>query len=104
MQHVRALEDLLGLLATAAESLEVQSVSNAAVSHGPLYMKSLIEHARRAYPDKKLTLWVDCGNQAGVAMAALRTGLMHLIVDVSEGVWAKLQDIAEQSGAQLRRR
>ena len=104
MQRVLALDDLLGLLANSSESLEVQSAPNAAASHGALYMKSMIDQAQREYSNTKLTLWVDCGAHAGVAMSAIRTGLLHLVVDVPDAVFTKLEDIAAQSGAQLRRR
>jgi len=104
MQRVHGLNDLLALLAQADGPLEVQSELGAGASLGALYCRRMIEQAQQAYPQKPLTVWVDCADRAGVVLEALRVGLTHMIVTVPEEVFVKLADIATQSGAQLRRR
>lgn len=104
MPRVHALKDLLALLAVANDHLEVESYYGAGVSQGVLYLHAMIQDAQLAYPNTQLTVWVDCADRAGVVQEALRVGLTHLIADLPEEVFAKLADIAAQSGAQLRRR
>ena len=104
MQRVRALSDLLQLLADAGDYLEVQTENGAGVSLGALTLYYMIEEAQKAFPETQLTLWVDCADRAGAVQEALRVGLTHLQVDLPDPVFAKLSDIATQSGAQLRRR
>jgi hypothetical protein len=45
---------------------------------------------------------VDCGDDAGLALAALREGLRDLLFTGPAPVAAKLESIAAQSGARLR--
>ena len=47
---------------------------------------------------------IDCGDDAGLAMAAMREGCRDLLFTGSEAVAVKLAGMAAQLGATLRRR
>lgn len=49
------------------------------------------------------TVVVDCGGDAGLALAALRAGCRDLLFTGPEGTAARLGDIAGQLGGQVRR-
>ena len=47
---------------------------------------------------------IDCGDDAGLVMAALRAGARDLLFSGPEAVAGKLEDMAGQLGGRLRRR
>jgi fructose/tagatose bisphosphate aldolase len=75
LAHARA-----ALAAAAALRLPVivASAPGAAAQAGPAWFKAVIEEARAAYPDVKVTAILDCGDEPGAVMAALRAGLTQL--------------------------
>lgn len=103
MQSVHALDELLRAVAESDHAVAVATPDNAVGYLGAGYIKAMLEQAREAYPDKHIILWADCGDDPGLVMGALREGLKHLVVDVVDEVFAKLEDIAKQYDAQLRR-
>ncbi len=104
MQRVLALDALLRLLEAADDTLEVQSEAYAGVNQGVLYLHQMIVLAQQKFPEKTLIFWVDCADRAGTVMEAIRIGLTHLMADLPDESFRKLEEIAAQSGAQLRRR
>jgi fructose/tagatose bisphosphate aldolase len=75
LDHARA-----ALAAATALNLPVTlaSAPGAAMQAGPLWFKAVIEEARAAYPNVDVTAILDCGNEPGAVMAALRSGLAVL--------------------------
>jgi len=69
---------------------------------GAGYWAALQARARAEFPDVEFTLALDCGDAAGDAMAALRAGVAVVIFHGAPAVFAKLQDMAAQRGAELR--
>lgn len=91
-QGVRALER------ARAEGVSILLISAAEVTAfaGVGYWRALeqaLEH----------TVVVDCGDDPGLAMAALRAGCRDLLYGGPEEVAVKLEGIAEQLGATFRR-
>src|SRR5690606_14159644 len=91
------LEEARAALRAAAEAgcaIELQSAPGAAGYAGVGYLKALGDQAGRE-------LWIDCGDDAGLVMAALRTGCRRVLFSGRDDVRARLADIAGQLGAAL---
>jgi hypothetical protein len=84
---------------TAAEEvgvpIQLRSAPDAAHYAGVGYLKALGDEVGH-------DLVIDCGDDAGLAMAALREGCRRLAFSGSEEVAHKLAEMAEQLGAELR--
>jgi hypothetical protein len=94
---VHHLEQARAALATAAEAgcaIQLRSAPGAAGYAGVGYLKALGEQAGEE-------LVIDCGDDAGLVMAALRTGCRRLVFQGSEKVRRRLEDMAERRGAEL---
>jgi hypothetical protein len=90
---VHTLQHALAACAAAADlniPLQLASARGAALQTGPLWFKAIIEQAIAAHPDVALTAVLDCGDQPGAVMAALRAGLTRLRFAGSETIGAKL--------------
>ncbi len=102
---VHGLIDLRTALAAATDenvSLTVISMPNAAASAGALWFRALIDTARADYPAPALTAVLDCADQPGHALGALRVGLRHLLLTgCPDNALARLGPIAETYGAAL---
>ena len=75
LEHARA-----ALSAGAALNVPVTlaSARGAATQAGPAWFKAVIDAANAAHPDVAVTAILDCGDEPGAVMAALRTGLTQL--------------------------
>jgi hypothetical protein len=94
---VHYLEQARAALAAAAAAggaIQLRSAPGAAGYAGVGYLKALGEHVGHE-------LLIDCGDDAGLIMAALRTGCRRLVFSGSEEVRRPLADMAEQLGAEL---
>ena len=75
LDHARAA---LAAAAACGQDVTLASAPGAALQAGPGWFKSVIEQASEAYPQVAVTAILDCGDQPGAAMAALRLGLKNL--------------------------
>ena len=75
LDHARAA---LSAAAACGKEVTLASAPGAGLQAGPGWFKSVIEQAREAYPQAAVTAILDCGDQPGAAMAALRLGLINL--------------------------
>jgi acyl-CoA reductase-like NAD-dependent aldehyde dehydrogenase len=94
---IHHLEQARAALAAAAEAgcaIQLRSAPGAASYAGVGYLKALGEQVGQE-------LVVDCGDDAGLVMAALRTGCRRLVFSGSEEIGRRLADMAEQLGAEL---
>jgi fructose/tagatose bisphosphate aldolase len=94
---VHHLEQARAALAAAAEAgcpIQLRSAPGAAGYAGVGYLKALGQQAGQ-------DLVIDCGNDAGLVMAALRTGCRRLVFAGSEEMRRRLGEMAEQLGAEL---
>lgn len=95
---VHDLEQARAALAGAAEvgaPIELRSAPDAAAYAGVGYLAALGELAGQE-------LRVDCGDDAGLVMAALRTGCRRLAFCGPAGIALRLADMAAQLGADFR--
>ena len=82
--------------ALAADStITLQTAPGAAAYAGVGYLMAVIE---KAGADKSAAV-IDCGEDAGAALAALRTGWKKLLFSGRRDVRVKLAQIARQQGA-----
>lgn len=75
LDHARAA---LAAAAAGRGEVTLASAPGAALQAGPGWFKSVIEQASAAYPRVAVTAILDCSDQPGAAMAALRLGLKDL--------------------------
>jgi hypothetical protein len=91
--------------AAAAAELSVpvtlRSAPGAAGYLGPQVFRSMIEQAVAEYPDAKVQSILDCGNDPGLALAALRHGVTCVAIAADRDVLDRIADIAGQSDATL---
>src|SRR5215472_13289135 len=66
----------------------------AAGNAGPLWFKALIEEARRSHPTADVTALLDCGEEPGTVLGALRAGIRHIRFTGDEATRQRLAEIA----------
>ena len=94
-------EAALRAAAAAGRPVVLASAPGAAGFGGGAWFLALIEHARSAVPDARFEAVLDCSDQAGWALAALRQGCPMVRFTGPRRTAVKLAQIAEQQGAQL---
>ena len=101
---VHGLGDALAA-AAAADALGVELVLVSAEAAGGYagagWWRAITERVRRAYPDLVLTAVLDCGDNPGWTLAAIRAGIADIAVSGDPSVTEKLSSIAEQTGARI---
>ncbi len=87
LDHVRA-----ALSAAAALDLPVRlaSARGAALQVGPAWFKAVIDESKAAHPAVEVTAILDCSDEPGAVMAALRIGLTQLRFSGAEVLRGKL--------------
>jgi len=85
----------------AGRAVAVWSPPGAAAYWGAGYFAALAEEATAAEPGADAAFVLDCGEDAGAAMAALRAGVRALCYTGGAEVRARLADMAAQVGAAL---
>ncbi|WP_158046606.1 hypothetical protein [Skermanella pratensis] len=101
---VHGIDGLRAALAAAASlgrPLTVVSFPGAAGSAGASWFHALVRAGSAEHPEVPLTAVLDCGEQPGHALAALRVGVGHLLLADSVPAWPRVQAIAEAAGATL---
>ncbi len=96
--------DAEAALAVAAERgtpIVLQSAPGVAAYVGAGYLKAVAERAAARRPDAAVTWVIDCGDDPGIALGALRGGWKSVRFSGRADVLAKLADIAAQQGAEL---
>jgi hypothetical protein len=94
---VHGLADARTVLALGAP-VTLLSAPGAASYAGCLWWQALIAAAREAYPDVATTDVLDCADAPGQAMAALRSGVVRLVLAGELAVWDAVADIAQRQG------
>jgi fructose/tagatose bisphosphate aldolase len=79
----------------------VASAEGAGGYAGPLWFKSLVDEARRDHPQLRVTAVLDCGDEPGTALAALRAGIKRVRFTGPAELRAKLAAIAAELGATI---
>jgi hypothetical protein len=79
--------------AASGAAVELWSAAGAGGYAGVGWFAALSLAVRRAEPDARLTFVLDCADEAGTAMGALRRGQRHLRFTGPPAVAAKLADM-----------
>jgi hypothetical protein len=94
---VHGLTDALSVLAQGVP-VTLLSAQGAALYGGCLWWQALIAAARDAYPDVVMTDVMDCADAPGQAMAALRSGVVRLVLNGDVPAWDAVAQIAQRQG------
>jgi hypothetical protein len=89
------------LRAAAAADIPVvlTSAPEAGIYAGPGWFAALVEAARAAVPGAQFSAALDCGDDAGAALAALRrSGIERVVFSGRADVAERLADIGRQLG------
>jgi hypothetical protein len=99
---VHSLEEAQAALAAAAAlgiAVTLESAPGAGAYAGPLWFKALVDEARRAHPAAVATAVLDCADEPGTALAALRAGLARVRFTGPEETRQRLAEIGAALGA-----
>ena len=88
----------------AKNSCVLLSAPDAAASLGVVGFLEMVSAAASENADIEYTAILDCGDQAGLALNALRLGAKDINVDLPPDVLAKIESIASQLGARVHNR
>lgn len=101
---VHALDHAVGALRAAARRdrpIVLLSAPEAGVYAGPGWFRALVAAARDAVPQARFSALLDCGAEAGAALAAIRAGVEWVLFTGRSDVAVRLADIADQHGMRL---
>jgi hypothetical protein len=87
--------------AALGRPLTLRSAVGAGGTVGVGWFASLDRLLAERYPALEITLVLDCADEAGTALGALRRGLKAIRVEAPDAVRAKLAALAETYGARL---
>jgi hypothetical protein len=87
--------------AAAGRRVVLASAPNAGGYAGAGWFAALVEAARETVPQARFSAFLDCGDEAGTALAALRSEIEGVIFTGRADVAHRLADIARQHGARL---
>ena len=77
------------------------SAPGAARTGGAGWWRAMIAQARAAFPAANATCILDCADEPGTALAAIREGVEAIAISVPDPGFERLVDIAGQSGVAI---
>jgi hypothetical protein len=101
---IHGIDELRAALKAAISlnrALTVLSIPGAAGSAGAPWFHALIQAGSTEFPEVALTGVLDCADQPGFALAALRTGCRDLLLLDQVPAWPRVHAIVEVAGARL---
>jgi delta 1-pyrroline-5-carboxylate dehydrogenase len=101
---IHSLGQAVAALKAAAGSgrpVILASAPEAGIYAGPGWFGALLEAAREAVPAAEFSALLDCGDQPGAALAAIRSEIEGVIFTGRTDVARRLADIARQHGVRL---
>ena len=92
---------------TAAQAhnrpITILSAMGAVRSAGAGWWRELVTQAGANVPDQAAEWILDCGDEPGMALAALREGVGTIALNASEPIWSRVAQIAVQCDASVLR-
>jgi hypothetical protein len=101
---VYGFEDAVAALTAAAslgQPVRLKSPFVVAAALGPQVAWSMFRQASVVVPEAVATWVLDCGDETGLALAALRVGVPEVRADLPSEARARVEDIAAQLGARV---
>lgn len=86
----------LGAAAEAGVAITLASAPEAGSSAGPGWWQALVKRARETVPAATFTTLLDCGDEPGAALAAIRTRVEAVLFIGRPDVALRLADIARE--------
>ena len=87
--------------ARAGRSVALASAPDAGGYVGPGWFSALVTAAREAIPEARFSAFLDCGDNVGAALAAIRAEVEGVILTGRADVAHRLADLAQQHGVQF---
>jgi hypothetical protein len=100
LSHVDAA---LGAAAGSKIGVALVTPRGAAATGGPEIYLEMYRQGHAHFPETETNAIIDCGDDAGIAMRALRCGWRDLVFTGDDDVRQKLQDMSDQFGGTLGR-
>src|SRR4051812_28259306 len=94
---VHGLADTRAAL-TPGVPVTLLSAPGAGLYAGCLWWRELVQQARAGFPDTPVTDILDCADASGQAMAALRSGVIRLVLWPGAPGWDAVAAIAARKG------
>jgi hypothetical protein len=91
----------LSAAARAARPVVLASAPGAGGYAGPGWFGALVAAAREAVPDARFSVLLDCGDDAGAALAAIRSEIEAVVFTGAADIARRLADIARHHGVRL---
>jgi delta 1-pyrroline-5-carboxylate dehydrogenase len=85
----------------AGRPVVLASASGAGSYLGPGWFGALVAAAREAVPDARFSILLDCGDDVGAALAAIRSEIEGVVFTGRADVARRLADIAHQHGVRF---
>ena len=104
---VHSLAHAVAALRAAAQtghSVMIASAKGAGIYAGPGWFGALVEAARERVPEARCSALLDCADEAGAALAAIRSGVERVVFTGEEELARRLSEIARQHGVGLMRK
>ena len=101
---VHSLAQAVAALKAAARAqrrVVIASAEGAGIYAGPGWFAALVAAAREAVPEANFSALLDCADEAGAALAAIRSGIERVLFTGDDEVARRLSDIARQHGVAL---
>ncbi len=98
LDHARAA---LAAAAALGVPVTLASAEGAGGYAGPLWFKALVEAALSDHPGLSAAAVLDCGDEAGTTLGALRAGIKRVRFTGGDEVRGRLAAIAAQLGAEI---
>jgi hypothetical protein len=101
---VHSLAQAVAAVSAAAEAgrpIAVASAPDAGIYAGPGWFREVLRGAREAVPTARFSSLLDCGDDAGAAMAAIRAGLEVIVFTGLAEAAARLGYITALGGTWL---
>lgn len=98
---IHDLEHAKAALAAAAEmdvDVTLISAPGAVAYLGATVFRDIVAEAARAHPQARYTAVLDCGDEPGLALGAMRHGIQAVRIHNGPELSGKLADIAAQRG------
>ncbi len=87
--------------AALGRTVVLMSAPDISVAMGPGTFAELVELAARDYPDALAGAVFDCGDEAGLALAALRRGGFDIMIDLPTKTAAPIKEMASIAGIRV---
>jgi len=81
--------------------VRLYSPSHGAAALGADVFQAIVSEARDAFPEADLSAVLDCGDEPGTALGAIRHGIEAISLAAEPDVRHRVADIAAQSGTKI---